>query len=257
MYKVICYLLFLTLPLTVAAQVIPDFSANYLVKLNGLQAGELKRSLTTISPNLRRFTSVSRAKGIFSFFKPDVIEETSLWRKINGQIRPEQYLYQRTGGKKDRYLRMDFDWPKQQVNIDDHQHPWSLDINTYTLDKLVYQLTLMNDLAAHKTKLVYQIADGGKLKTYTIDILGKEIVTTPLGKIEAIKLMRHRDHPHDRKTTLWCAPSLDFLPVKLEHVEKDGTVFTALIRLLKGMHSDQAFQAITTDNESHNMLNLH
>ncbi|KAJ0336341.1 hypothetical protein COL154_014362, partial [Colletotrichum chrysophilum] len=221
MYRYFSYLLLLIVPLWASAQEIPDFSANYLVQLDGIQAGELKRSLTTVSPNLRRFTSVSQAKGVFSLFKPDVIEETSLWHEVNGRVRPSQYLYERTGGDNDRYLRMDFDWSDKLVHIDDHKHPWTLDISGQTLDKLVYQLTLMDDLAAHKTSLSYEIADGGKLKTYTIDVLGKEKVTTPLGKIEAIKLMRHRDHPKDRQTTLWCAPALDYLPVKLEHVEKD------------------------------------
>ena len=246
MYRYFGYLLLLFLPLWASAQQIPDFSANYLVKLDGIQAGELKRTLTTVNADIRRFTSVSRAKGIFRLFKPDVIEETSLWHKVDGKVRPTQYLYERTGGDKERYLRMDFDWQHKEVHIDDHKHPWTLDISSHTLDKLIYQLTLMNDLAAHKTSLSYEIADGGKLKTYTIDVLGMEKVTTPLGKIEAVKLKRHRDHPKDRQTTLWCAPALDYLPVKLEHIEKDGTVFTALIRLLKGMDTKDAFETEQT-----------
>lgn len=252
MLKHFSYILLLCVTNIALAQDIPDFSANYLVRLNGIQAGELKRTLKTEEQGLRRFTSVSQAKGVFSFFKPDVIEETSVWSLKDDRVLPQKYLYLRTGGKKDKYLQMLFDWNKKQVSIDDKEQPWVLDIETGVLDKLVYQISLMRDLDKGKDKVNYLIADGGHLKTYQIQVLGKETITTPLGKIETLKLTRHRDKPKDRETTLWCAPALDYLPVKLEHVE-DGTTFTALLRRLKGIDSEQAFiplQSASADEES-------
>jgi hypothetical protein len=241
------FILLLCLSQTTLAQDIPDFSANYLVRLNGIQAGELKRTLRTEDNGMRRFTSVSQAKGVFSFFKPDVIEETSLWSLQNNRVTPQEYLYQRTGGKKDKYLQMLFDWPRKQVNIDDKEHPWTLDIKTGVLDKLVYQISLMRDLDEGVKQVDYQIADGGHLKLYHIRVLSEETITTPMGQIATVKLTRHRDKPKDRETTLWCAPALDYLPVKLEHVE-DGTTFTAVIRRLKGIDSDKAFTPLEATN---------
>lgn len=240
MLKAFSYILLLCLSNIALAQDIPDFSANYLVKLNGIQAGELKRSLTTEAQGLRRFKSVSQAKGVFSFFKPDVVEETSVWTIKNGLVTPQKYLYLRTGGKKDKYLQMLFDWNKKQVSIDDKEHPWTLDIKTGVLDKLVYQISLMRDLDKGIDKVDYEIADGGHLKTYQIRVLAEETITTPMGKIDTVKLTRHREKPKDRETTLWCAPALNYLPVKLEHIE-DGTTFTALLRRLKGIESEEAF----------------
>ena len=246
MNKLVTLILLLISPLCLAAQEIPDFSANYAVKLNGLQAGELKRRLSTDLNGIRTFNSVTQAKGIFAFFKPDLVEETSTWQSHDDAIRPSTYLYQRTGGKKDKYLSLNFDWQKNQVHIDDHQQPWTLDIEENTLDKLVYQLSLMSDLAENKTQFSYRIADGGKLKTYDIDILETEKITTPLGKIEAIKLIRHRAKSKGRQTILWCAPALDYLPIKLEHTEKGGSVFTAVLRKLDGIDTSEAFEPIVS-----------
>lgn len=231
----------LILPFCLFAQDIPDFSANYLVKLNGLQAGELKRTLSTNNDGTRLFSSVSQAKGMFSLFKPDLVEESSSWRANGNLIEPQHYLYQRTGGKKEKFLRLDFDWSEKRLYIDDKKHPWQLALEPYTLDKLVYQITLMAELATGKTKFNYRIADGGKLKTYHITVVGHEIITTPLGKIDTIKLSRQRDRPKDRETILWCAPGLNFLPVQLEHIEKGGTVFTALLRKLSGINTEDVF----------------
>lgn len=249
MKAVISFLLFIV-PFGLLAQDIPDFSANYLVQLNGLQAGELKRSLSTDLNGLRTFKSQTQAKGVFAFFKPDLVEETSIWQRHSDTIRPKSYLYQRTGGKKDKFLSLDFDWPNQRVHIDDKKHPWTLNIEPNTLDKLVYQLNLMSDLADDtrhtQTRFSYRIADGGKLKTYDIDILDTETIITPLGKIETIKLLRHRAKSKGRQTTLWCAPSLNYLPIKLEHIEKGGSVFTAVLRRLKGIDTTDAFELIRT-----------
>ena len=102
----------------------------------------------------RTFRSETQAKGIFAFFKPDLVEEVSVWQQYNGVVQPQSYLYQRTGGKKDKYLSLDFNWQKNQVHIDDHKQPWTLNIEENTLDKLIYQISLMFDLAEKKLSLV-------------------------------------------------------------------------------------------------------
>jgi hypothetical protein len=240
-------LLLFTLPsASLFADAIPDFSAKYSVALNGIQAGELKRSLVTNDDGSRLFKSETQAKGIFVLFKPEVIVETSLWSLHDHFIEPNEYRYLRTGGKKDKIVVLDFDWATKQLHIDDQKHPWSLTLENETLDKLVYQLALMSDLADEKNTFNYRIADGGKIKQYLITKISKETITTPLGKIEAIKLTRERNRPKDRKTTLWCAPSLNYLPVMLEHIEKDGTVFTAKLRRLKGINSEDAFTPLAS-----------
>lgn len=243
--RIVTFLLFLCLPHWLLAQELPDFSANYRVKLNGMSAGELKRELTTTPAGMRKFTSQSQAKGVFAFFKPDLVEEISIWQWNDNSIRPQSYLYQRTGGKKEKYLILDFNWEKQQVKIDDKKQTWALDVEPNTLDKLVYQLALMSDLEQQKEELNYQIADKRKLRTYNIVIVGTEVINTPLGKIETIKLKRQHVSGKQRQTTLWCAPELHYLPVKIEHIEKDGTSFTAELRRLKGIDTADAFEKRT------------
>ena len=241
MKRFVSTLFLLLLPLGLLAQEIPDFSANYLVKLNGLQAGELKRRLSTNEDGSRQFKSSTKAKGVFSFFKPDLVEETSTWKFLGSQVRPQHYLYERTGGKKDKYMSLNFDWQTNQLYIDDKKQPWQLNLEHGTLDKLVYQIALMSDLADEKTTFNYRIADGGKLKNYDIRIVGKEVITTPRGKIDTIKLIRYREGKNKRQTTLWCAPKLNYLPVQLEHTEKSGSVFTAVLRRLKGIPTENVF----------------
>jgi hypothetical protein len=235
----------LLMPLTIVAQELPDFSANYQVMLNGIQAGDLKQRLSSNSDGSRKFTSATQAQGLFAFFKPDLVEEISTWTLVDNKIQPRYYHYQRSGGKKDKYLKLDFDWQSQQLSIDDKNYPWQLALEPYTLDKLVYQLALMMDMDKRINQYSYRIADGGKIKTYIIDVIDEEIVTTPLGRIKTIKLKRLRDETSQRQTVLWCAPALNYLPVKLEHTEKDGTVFTANLDRLKGIPTANIFSPVS------------
>lgn len=226
------------------AQGLDDYSAHYQIEMNGLQAGELTQQLETLTDGLHRFRSVTKAKGLVAVFRRDTVKETSLWTLTKQQIIPHQYLYQRSGGKKDKYLRMDFDWQQNSVHIDDKVHPWDLEIDPKTLEKHIYQVQLRLDLLQDPTKQVfnYAIADGGRIKHYQIERLEPETISTPLGKIATVKFKRQRDRDSDkdRETTLWCAPELDYLPVKLEHIEKDGTKFTAILHELDGI-SDSVF----------------
>jgi hypothetical protein len=229
---------------------IPDFSANYQVHLNGIQAGELKRSLASQADGNRLFKSETQAKGVFAFFKPEKIVESSLWHWNQGKVEPQAYVYSRKGGKKNKEVHLDFDWPNNRVHINDGKQPWSLKLRPQTLDKLIYQIALMSDLAEGKQEFRYKIADGGKIKIYDITILGEEVVTTPLGQFSAVKLLRKREQKNERITTLWCAPSLNYLPVKLEHTEKDGSVFTATIRTLKGIETKGRLDPVETADSS-------
>lgn len=246
MRRIVILILFILPSASLLAETIPDFSANYAIKLNGIQAGELKRSLVTNADGSRLFKSETQAKGVFAFFKPEVILETSLWSNDAQKIKPLAYRYSRTGGKKDKTVILDFDWSANQLHIDDKKQPWSLTLKDDTLDKLLYQLALMSDLTDQQDHFHYHIADGGKIKQYLITKISTEIISTPLGNIEAVKLTRERSRSKDRQTTLWCAPALNYLPVMLEHIEKDGTLFTATLRRLKGIDSENAFNSHTS-----------
>jgi len=225
------------LSFNVIAQEVPDFSARYSVNVKGLPAGELQRRLSTDEQGVRTFYSRTQAKGLFAFFKPDLVEETSVWTWHNQHVRPLRYLYQRSGGKKDKKHQLSFNWQSNKIHSNNNQSMTMQELTPHTLDKLVYQLALMADLKNNHHPLRYLIADGNKTKTYDIEQLGEEVINTPLGKIKTIKLLRKRSSEKSRQTTLWCAPALSYLPIKLEHTEKSST-FTATLNNIEGIHLD-------------------
>ena len=67
----------------------------------------------------------------------------------------------------------------------------------------------------------YQVADGGRLKTYTFEVLGEETLDTPTGKLSTIKIKRLRNHGK-RVTYLWLAIDWNYMLVRLQQKESDG-----------------------------------
>ena len=61
--------------------------------------------------------------------------------------------------------------------------------------------------------------------------MGDEIVQTPLGPLQAAKLQRIK-HDDQSRLIIWAAPSLKYLPVKVESTDEDGRTTTALIQTL-------------------------
>jgi hypothetical protein len=96
-------------------------------------------------------------------------------------------------------------------------------------DRLLYQLLLMRDLREGKQPIRYTVIDGNKVKDYPIEVLGPESLQTPLGNLETVKV-RYQKPGSDRSTTLWCAKSLGYLPVKLDHHEDEDDTTSAMIQ---------------------------
>lgn len=206
-----------------AAALSEPFVARFSLTTQGAKIGETEWMLKSVAADLFVYESRTVAAGILGLVSNEEIVERSEWRLDQGDLRPLSYSYRRSGGDKDRNIAVKFDWENHQVENTAKGHSWRMPVPADTLDKLSYVLVLMSDLAAEKTELRYRIADGGRLKNYELRVEGEERIDTALGSMETVVVRRLRNS-EERETLLWCAKSLHFLPVMIEHREIDGTV---------------------------------
>jgi hypothetical protein len=231
-WGLICIILLLAGFNTSQAAALPEqFSATYDVKKAGLTIGETRRVLSR-EDGRYLFESITRPTGVAKLFTSGQVVERSHWQFFQGQPRPEQYTFFNSGGKKKRNVRLDFDWKKNQVVNTINNEPWSMPLEYGTQDKLLYQLRIMQDLPTAATSLRYPVADGGKLKYYDINIVGKERIRTKLGTFDAIRL---RHTKGSRKTTMWCAEQLGYLPVRIEQQKNDDSPVIATLTSVSGI----------------------
>ena len=213
----------------------PDlFEAKYSILMKGAKVAKMSRKFTRLEDGIYQYHSETRTTGFISLFRKDHIVETSRWRFDEKKLSPIDYLYKHSGGKKNRNVQIVFDWQNNKITNSIDGSSWKMPTSPNVMDKLLYQLAIMYDLEAGKEELLYTVADGGKTKVYNFEILGEETIKTPLGEFQTVKLERHKPNSR-RKSTLWCAKNLAYLPIKVENIEKDGKVTTALINSLQGL----------------------
>ena len=205
------------------------FTATYTVSRNASEIGVRTHRLS-LQNNHYIYEAKMHTTGLASLLKPGKVTERSQWQLQNKKIRPITYEYNDSSDK-DRHTLLKFDWPNHRVTNHVGNKPWTMKIPDETQDKFGYMLTLMHDLQHGKNNPEYKIADGGRLKTYQFKKLGTELVETPIGKFNALKLQRTRVGKKNRITYLWCVAEKNYLPVKVERHKGDNIYTMELSQL--------------------------
>lgn len=217
-----------------ASAVPEEFEASYSLYSKGARIARMQRVFRHLGDGVYLYRSETRTTGLIALFRKDHIVEQSTWRLTDDNPRPLRYVYEHSGGSRDRNVAVNFDWDSRRITNTVNGQSWLMPAEPDVMDKLLYQFAVMYDLSSGRTPRRYTIADGGKIKSYDFQALGHETIDTPLGALDTLKFSRHREGS-ERETTLWCAPKLDFLPVKVENIEKDGLTTIAVIDAVTGL----------------------
>lgn len=207
--------------LTAAADAPKIFDNQYKAKLYGFNITVTNR-LTKTADN--QYDLLFKADS----FIGSITEKSKMqWNPTQQTITPLHYTYARRGLSKDRTAELSFDWKNKTVTNNVQKTSWQMDIAQKVQDKLSYQIQMQQDLLNGHKNFTYQIADGGRLKEYKFTTVGEEMLDTPLGKVNTIKIKRSRTDD-DRVTYAWLAKNWNYLLVRLQQEEK-GDVYTIYI----------------------------
>lgn len=204
-----------------AADAPKTFDNQYKAKLYGFNITVTNR-LTKTGDN--QYDLLFKAD---SFVGSITEKSTMQWNPAQQTISPLHYSYARRGLSKDRTAELSFDWKNKTVTNNVQKTSWQMDIAQKVQDKLSYQIQMQQDLFNGHKNFTYQIADGGRLKEYKFKTVGEEILNTPLGKVNTIKVKRSREDD-DRVTYAWLAKDWNYLLVRLQQEEK-GDAYTIYI----------------------------
>lgn len=207
----------------------PAFRADYIIKKGPFELGRSSRELSYSDNGELVFRTDSQSTGLVSLFYTEKIAEVTRMQQVDGRVVPVEYQYQRDGRRK-RTITQQFDWASGRVTsrVNETVYEFALDENA--LDQSGYQVNLMIDLAKGVRDISYPVVRKNDVRVYEISHIGNERLETVLGAIDTVVIQRKED----KVTTMWCAPDLHYLPVKIQH-EEDGSVFTAYLHTVAGM----------------------
>jgi hypothetical protein len=210
---------------------IGDFEATYIANVKAI-SGKLRISMEKISDDRYRFSYSVRAGRFWNFFFRGKLEEHSIFEVNDGRPNTLEYELHNTIGSKPRNGEYVFDWADQQVSGWYKGEAVNLPTEPGLIDRSLLQLVLMWDLKNGKLQEEYSILDRDEISHVKVVRVGEEIIQLPSrAKYETVIISRISPDQED-VSTIWLAPMLGYLPVKLAQYTDGEQVFEAeLIRL--------------------------
>lgn len=196
--------------------------------LSSRPAGKAKIIYQVLPGERYRIKSLIQAKGLAALFMPDLLQ-TSDGYLYGAGLQPVHYLYQ-FGDKKNKTFSADFDWESKKINLHGEQNDQRLDLSEGTQDLLSFMYQFMFVPPLQNMQL--NITNGKKLGVYIYSFEGEETITTKMGDIKTVHLLRMVAEG-EKKTELWLALDYQYVPVKIRETEKEGKVYELLANSLE------------------------
>lgn len=201
-----------------------EYEASYKISWHGIHAGNSTHRLHQRKDGLYHYET--HTKPVFSFI-PYGARESSDFKIENDTVIPQNYFYDIKEGKRKKRGNVFFDWKASLVSNKTGKSPWQQTLTPGLQDKLTHSLLLRKELSQGKSKLSYQVTEDDEIKTYNFTVLGRQMLSTKLGELHTIKV-EHISRSQ-RRTTIWFAVDLDYVPVKMIQHRKGQKVGSAQI----------------------------
>lgn len=207
------------------------FEASYTFLYKGMTAGVTTLTLSRGDGGRWSYRSSGEARGIFRMLPIDNPTQNSEMRVTAGGVQPLSFS-QRNGKSDERAVELRFDWDANRVQGTIEKKPVGEAVPPDTQDDLSVQIALITAMArGQDSGTLHTYGDRG-LREYRYHADGEEMLHTAIGDVQTRMFVTERpDSP--RVTRYWCAPSLGYLPLRVQQKRLDDVEWTLEVRTLK------------------------
>ena len=161
--------------------------------------------------------------------------ETSEVRWEDDQPVPLRYQYRQTG-LNTRSRSIEFDQKANTANFTIEDKKGTVALNVPVYDDLSSYLAIREQLEAGAKDIKFEVLDKDTIKTYHYQVEEEAVLTTALGKFQAIKLIRIRDDNPTRTTEIWVAKDYDYILLKF--IQEEPSNSTIRLDITKAVFND-------------------
>ncbi len=218
-----------------AADLPETFRVEYAVSYLGAEVGEVVASLRPADGGDRLLTVEGRTTGSFAALLPVTWTESSLWTLKDARPVPLRFR-SLLSSEPEKAIDTRFDWAGKTARVESGGKRKSVPLTAGVVDRSLAFLSIGRDVAAGKGAFEYPVLEKNRVKRYGGRVVGREPIAGALGKVETVKIEGQGTRP----TTIWIAPALGFLPVRLHHEAKIGGQIEVELRRLQWTPTDRA-----------------
>ena len=193
-------------------------TTGYVVKFGGMSVAKLTRTLQ-LTEGRYQIDSELVGQGLAAILGGPRLHETSAGSFAEGVLQPERYRHIDERKGRDRLFEVVRD--KGEVQSSHLETPLAAPEDLQVVVSHILALRLA--LARGRTSYDVPVLSGNKRKIYIYSFRtsGAEQIKSPFGVFEAIKVVRETSRGK-YKMTFWCAPELEFTPIRIERLDAAG-----------------------------------
>ena len=150
----------------------------------------------------------------------DALESTRFVLDEDGMVQPRGYMCRSCDGRKDGLVEIAYDLDSSLAVYSEKEELLEFGLDMRAMDRKSWEIQTMLDIAAGRPMNVEPTLEGGQLKLYKGEKLGKETLSTRAGELQTVKYRRQREGSENFQY-LWYARELGWLPARWEIWRKD------------------------------------
>jgi hypothetical protein len=213
-----------------AAATLKPFEASYNWIWHGLNVAESSIQLEH-RDDTWTYSTHSEPRGIGRMFSERPTQK-SVMRITDAGVEPLSYQAEDGTAATKRDADVHFDWSAGRVSGTYEDAKVDMPLVAGTQDDLSVQIALMVELLEGRTPERFSLLNGNSVREYRYTRESEETLNTALGKIATV-VYRSEKENSPRATRVWCAPSLGYIPVRVEQKRKDDVEWSMDIQTLK------------------------
>jgi hypothetical protein len=219
-------------PLAAAATpALRPFHASYSLTWNGMSAGSSEIQLQQLPEGRWAYQQRTAARGVFRLAMPGEVTSRSTFSVVEGRVVPQQFITDDGASSNAKDQQVTFDWARGRLTGVAERKPIDLPAQPGLLDSMSVHIALRLELMAGRTPQHFSLFDKDKIKHYNYTAEGSEVLRTEMGEHRTVIFRSNR--PGSKKSTwFWCAPDLDFMPVKVETREGKNVELSMAVKSL-------------------------
>jgi Protein of unknown function (DUF3108) len=177
------------------------------------------------------YKSKSEPRGIGRVFSERPIQESVL--KVGDEgVEPLSYKADDGTSSTKRDANVTFDWDHKRATGVYEDAKVDMPISPGIQDDLSVQIALMVELLRGHTPETFSLINGNSVRDYHYSREGEETVTTPAGTFPTV-IYSAQKQGSPRITRFWCAPSLGYLPLRVQQKRGDDVEWTMQVQKVK------------------------
>ena len=214
-----------------AAEELKPFEASYNWIWHGMTVANSTLHLEHQEGNKWVYRSRSEPRGIGRLMSERPMQESVL-EVTDAGVRPLTYKADDGTSATKRDADVRYDWEHNRVTGVNENAKVDMPMPPGIQDDLSVQIALMVELLRGHTPDKFSLLSGNTVREYRYSRDGEETLTTPIGRVATV-IYRSEKQYSPRVTRFWCAPSLGYIPLRVEQKRKDDVEWTMQVQSVK------------------------